>query len=491
VDFRDAGNISMNLKPIILINGIFLLIIGALMLVPCAVDFSLGDMGYKAFLLGSGFSEFFGCLMVLSSSEKNISLDLRQGLLLTTTSWIVISAFSAVPLVFGLPGLSFTDAFFETMSGLTTTGSTVLTQLETLPHGILLWRSMLQWVGGVGIIAMAIVILPFLRVGGMQLFKAESSDRSDKVFPRVQQIAGAIALVYVVLTLACGLLYAQEGMTAFEAVNHAMTTLSTGGFSTSDGSMGAFHNPSVLWTSTVFMLLGGMPFVLYVKAIHGNLGELLLNSQVRSFLVAVVLVTFLITTWLVHENNFDALVALRISAFNIVSIITTTGYASTDYTLWGTFPVAVLFFLTLVGGCTGSTAGGLKIFRFEIMYRFLKRQLQMQLYPHGSYVSTYNKRHLPDEIMRSTGVFIFLFVLAVAALSTALTFTGLDILTSISGAFTAVANVGPGFGDTIGPAGNFSTLPDVAKWLLSFGMLLGRLEVLTVLLLFSRSYWQE
>jgi trk system potassium uptake protein TrkH len=480
----------MNLRPILFVEGIFVMMVGTLMLIPSLVDFSCADHGCEPFLIGAALALFFGSLMVCSSLEGEITLTLRQGLLLTASSWVVISAVAAVPLALSLH-ISFTDAFFETMSGLTTTGSTVLSNLDTMDRGVLIWRSILQWIGGVGIIVIAVAVLPFLRVGGMQLFKMESSERSDKVFPRAGQLAGAIAIVYISLTAMCAFLYDMEGMTTFEAINHAMTTLSTGGFSTSDKSMGLFQSPGIIWTSTIFMALGGIPFVLYIRSIHGKWSALFESSQVRVFLLFLVCATLMISLWLVIYNHFDPMEALRLSAFNVVSVVTTTGYATADYSLWGTFPVVVFFFLMFVGGCTGSTAGGIKIFRFEIMCRFVVRQLQILLHPSRAATMRYNNREVTDDVMRSTVLFVFQFIMVVALLALALAFTGLDLITSLTGALTAVANVGPGLGQLIGPAGNFASLPDFAKWALAFGMLVGRLEILTVLVLFSRHYWQD
>jgi len=478
----------MDIRPILFIEGAFIALIGLLMLVPCGVDFIYADGGCEAFLIGAAIAEFLGGMMMCSSLEGEVSLDLRQGMLLTSTSWIVISAVSAIPIAVCLH-LQYADAFFEAMSGLTTTGSTVLTNLDTMDHGVLIWRSMLQWVGGIGIIVMAVALLPFLRVGGMQLFKTESSDRSDKIFPRVSQIAKAITLIYVGLTTSCALLYGLAGMTPFEAVNHAMTTLSTGGFSTSDSSMGHFQNPSVIWISTTFMALGGIPFVLYVRTFHGHWGDLFRSSQVRTFLTFLATATVMIAVWLTLRDDYDIFTAFRLAAFNVVSVVTTTGYASADYSLWGTFPVIVFFFLMFIGGCTGSTAGGIKIFRFEVMGRFIQQQLRLILHPHRTCINNYNKRELNDDVMRSTTLFVFQFLTITVLLMLALSFTGLDLITSLTGAVTALANVGPGLGEVIGPSGNFATLPESAKWLLSFGMLVGRLEILTVAVLFSRHYW--
>ena len=480
----------IDVRPIVVVEGIFILVIGLLMMVPGAVDWAASDPEWKAFMVGSGISIIAGILMVSSSWTGDISFNIRQGFLLTTTSWILISAVSAIPFVFAGLKIDYTDAFFEAMSGLTTTGSTVLSGLDGMPSGILLWRSLLQWIGGIGIIVTAVAMLPFLRVGGMQLFRMESSDKSEKIMPRAAQIAAVIGLVYFGLTVLNAIAYALAGMTGFEAVNHAMTTLSTGGFSTSDQSMGHFKAPAIRWVATAFMLLSGLPFVLYANALHGKWKDLFHNSQVQSFIYFLLLVILSLSAWLSIIKGVPVSKAIRLTAFNVVSVVTTTGYASTDYSLWGTFPIVVFFFLTFVGGCTGSTSGGIKIFRFEIMYRIIRQQLHSMLYPSGVFIVRYNSRNLPSEVMRSIGIFVSQFCAIIVLMTFLLSMTGLDLMTSVTGAATAIANVGPGLGAIIGPAGNFSSLPDTAKWILSIGMLVGRLEIMTVLVLLTRGFWK-
>lgn len=479
-----------NLKPIILIEGLFVLFVGLLMAVPAFVDWQHANPDWKVFTAGSGTAVFVGGAMILSTWGTSLQISVRQGFFLTTTSWLIIAAVAALPFTFAEIGVDFTDAFFEAMSGLTTTGSTVLSGLDNMPPGILLWRSILQWFGGIGIIVTAVAMLPFLGVGGMQLFRMESSDKSDKILPRAGQIAGTISFVYVALTVLCGLAYWMADMTPFEAVNHAMTTLSTGGFSTSDQSMGHFQNPAVHWIGTAFMVLGGLPFVLYVSALHGRWRDLVFNSQVRAFVFFLVMIIMVLATWLSATKLVPIIDALRLVAFNVVSVVTTTGYASTDYSLWGAFPIMAFFFLTFVGGCTGSTSGGIKVFRFEIMVYIIQRQAHRIIFPHGVFPVMYNGRQLTDDVRQSLSLFVFTFVSITALMTLALSLMGLDFMTSFSGAATAIANVGPGLGNTIGPAGNFASLPDGAKWVLSFGMLVGRLEIITVLVLLTPWFWR-
>jgi trk system potassium uptake protein TrkH len=383
---------------------------------------------------------------------------------------------------------NFTNAMFEAMSGLTTTGATVIVGLDAAPPGLLLWRALLQWLGGIGIIGVALAILPALGVGGMQLFRTESSDRSEKVMPRVREIAMAISVIYVGLTVICGILYWFAGMSAFEALAHALTTVSTAGFSTSDSSMGNF-SPAAQWIATVFMVAGGVPFVIYLKMTRGE-RDSLRDRQVHTYLGLLLVATVAVAAWLIASGQYDFEPALRLAAFNVVAVVTTTGYATADYNTWGNAAVGVFFALMFVGGCTGSTSGGIKIFRFEVMWIVLRGHLRHLIYPRGVFQRVYAGRLLPEDVVSSVVAFFAFFFLCFTALSLVLMALNLDFLTSLSGALSAVANVGPGLGPIIGPAGNFSTLPDVAKWVLAFGMLLGRLELFTVLVLFHPQFWR-
>jgi trk system potassium uptake protein TrkH len=428
---------------------------------------------------------------VLMTWDNVRKISIRQAFVLTTVVWVVIPSFAALPLAFADLQLSYTDAFFEAMSGLTTTGSTVMLGLDSTPPGILLWRALLQWLGGIGIIAMAIVILPLLQVGGMQLFRMESSDTSDKVMPRTTQIVTYISVLYVALTALCAVLYWTGGMSGFDAVTHAMTTIATGGFSTHDASVGYFNSPAIDATATMFMLIGGMPFVLYLQALRGAPLRLIRDSQVRWFLATVVIAV--LSMWFYLEGDLEGQVFKNFFrvAFNVVSVITGTGYSTEDYSAWGPFAVSVLFFLMFVGGCAGSTTCGIKIFRFQVLYATAKNQMYRLLQPHGVFIPYYNRRPIPETVTESVMGFFFLYALAFAVIAMGLGLLGLDFLTAASGAATAISNVGPGLGPRIGPAGTFATLPDAAKWLLSFGMLLGRLELFTVLVLLLPSFWRK
>lgn len=481
------------LRPLAALLGWMLLAEATLMLLLSLADLRLTHSDWKVFAISSGITGLAGAALLLPNRHAaTVGLNLRQAFLLTPLSWTTVALFGALPLFLSdynqLEG-SFTNAFFEAVSGLTTTGSTVIVGLDLAPPGILLWRALLQWMGGIGIIGAALAILPALGVGGMQLFRTESSDRSDKLMPNVRQIALAISATYIGLTLLCMAVYGLLGMTPFEAMVHGLTTLSTGGYSTSDSSMGGWDIPALHWAATGFMLAGGIPFVLYVRLMRGE-RTALFDQQVRTFLAVLGVVILGITSWLFLTNRYDLPDALRFAAFNTVSVVTTTGYATTDYSLWGNVIIAVFFGLTFLGGCTGSTSGGIKMFRFEVIWIVLRSHFLSLLHPRAVVAKRYAGRPLPDDVVISVTVFFALFIACYSLLTIALMAFGLDFLTSASGAATALANVGPGLGDTIGPAGNFAAIPDGAKWLLCFAMLLGRLELFTVLILFMPRFWR-
>jgi trk/ktr system potassium uptake protein len=481
----------LDLRPILLVVGILLIILALFMAPPMVADMAAGHPDWQVFLVAGSVTLFIGVSLVLMNRAPGFGeLTGRQAFLLTTAVWGVLAVFAALPFAFSELRLSPADAVFEAMSGITTTGSTVIAGLDAAPPGILLWRAILQWLGGIGIIVMGVAILPILSIGGMQLLRAESSDLSEKILPRAAQLASAIGLIYLGLTLFCAILYWYAGMLPFDAAAHAMTTIATGGYSTSDASIGGFHSAAIEWIAVVFMVLGGLPFVLYIQATNGNVAALLRDAQVRWFLGIIAAASSGIALWLATTSETGAHDALRHACFNTISLITGTGFASTDYGLWGTFPVAALFFLMCVGGCTGSTTGGIKVFRFTVMHAIARNQVARLVRPHGVFVPTFNGRTLPDAAAISVMAFVFMFGLSFAVMALALSMLGLDYLTAMSGALTALANVGPGFGDIIGPSGNFSTLPASAKWLLSGAMLLGRLELFTVLILFTPAFWR-
>ncbi|MEL6700779.1 MAG: TrkH family potassium uptake protein, partial [Pseudomonadota bacterium] len=408
--------------------------------------------------------------------------------LLTTSVWVVLPVFGAIPFVMGATGAGWTDAVFEAMSGMTTTGSTVFTGLQDLPEGLLAWRSILQWLGGVGIIVVAMVFLPELRVGGMQIFRSEAFDTLGKILPRATEIARQISVIYLALTVACAFAYGAVGMDAFNAVMHALTTVSTGGFSTSDASFGAFAGGAE-YVAVVFMLLAAMPFVRFVQLLAGSALPLWRDVQIRAMLAVLGLAAVAIAIWLWAQAEAMTETAFRQSLFNATSILTGTGYASADYMLWGAFPIMVIFFLGLIGGCAGSTSCSVKIFRYQLLIASIGAQVRRIYSPSGIFTPRYQGRAVGDDVMNSVMAFFVVFIAAIIILSVLLSATGLDAITSVSGAVTALGNIGPGLGDQIGPAGHFGDLSGTAKWLLIAGMVLGRLELLAVLAIFTRKFW--
>jgi len=479
------------LRIIAFILGIFLITLAVSMLIPMLtlLLYSRTD-DLNAFLWSSLATAAVGIAMVIPGRPKDAQLRPRDMYLLTTGSWLVVCIFAALPMVL-IHHISYTDAFFETMSGVTTTGSTILVGLDKASPGLLIWRSMLHWLGGIGFIGMAVAILPLLRVGGMRLFQTESSDWGEKVMPRSHMAAKYILFIYLGLTLIGFLAFWLAGMTPFDAINHSMASISTGGFSTSDSSLANWTQPAVHWVAVVLMIFGGLPFTLYVATLRGNRRALFKDHQVRGFLGFLLATWLIFGTWLWLHSDNSWLDAFRIVAVNVTSVVTTTGFALGDYTTWGSFAVLLFFYLTFVGGCSGSTSGGLKIFRFQVAYVLLRANLQQLIHPRAVIKQQYNNHNLDEEIVRSLITFSFFFTITIGVIALGLALLGLDWVTALTGAATAVCNVGPGLGPIIGPAGNFSSLPDAAKWLLTIGMLLGRLEILTVLVLVTRAFWRH
>jgi trk system potassium uptake protein TrkH len=470
--------------------GHLLLMLSAVKLVAMAVSLLYHESSFWVFLGSALFTAALGYTLVHKGRDAK-DIKHRQLFLLTTLSWLSLCVFSAIPLWLIVPNCTLTDAVFETVSAVTTTGSTVLSGLDTMPKGILFWRAVLNWMGGIGIIVMAIAILPALKIGGMRLFKTENSDTSDKILPRSSTLSAAIGFVYLALTFCTMTAYYLAGMTGFDAVTHAMTTVATGGFANYDSSFGFYKDsPQIFWFSSFFMMLAAMPFVLFVSFAKGDKTSLWRDPQVRAFVAIVLFCSVLLTAYQVVHNDRAVFDALTHSLFNVVSIITTCGYASEDYTVWGNMAIMLFFYLTFAGACSGSTSGGLKIFRIQLAAMLLIKQLKLLVHPKAVWSQSYGGKKVDDQLLGNVLAFCFIYFATIAFIAMALSFCELDLVTAVTGAATAVANVGPGLGSVIGPAGNFSTLPDAAKWWLSLGMLMGRLEILTLLILFTPSYWR-
>ena len=477
-------------KTVFFITGILIVILGIFMIVPYGIQLIYSENN-NSFLFSSIITIFIGILTILVNLKKDNQLTLQQAFLFSVLAWVSIAVFGSLPFMFSNLKLSFSDAFFESMSGITTTGSTVIYDLDTSSKSILLWRAIMQWLGGIGIIVMATTVLPLLKVGGMQLFKTDSSG-TEKILPKTIEVATTIISIYLVLTFSCGLIYWMQGMSIFDSVAHSFTTLATGGFSTHNESIGYFKNPGIEITATLFIILGSIPFISYLKFIKGNRKIFFQDVQIKGFfylLFISILIMFIYLFLNNIENSF--LDNLRISSFNVLSILSGTGYVTDDFGLWGEFPLIFFIFLMFVGGCAGSTTCGIKVFRLQILFIFIKNQIKKLIYPNRILVLNYNKEKIEDSFINSVIIFIFSYLFLFLIIAMLLSISGLDFLSAVSGAATSISNVGPGLGDMIGPNGNFSEVSNTSKWILSFAMLLGRLEIFAVLVLFLPSFWRS
>jgi|TARA_B100001540_G_scaffold29283_1_gene25170 trk system potassium uptake protein TrkH len=478
-------------KTVFFITGVLVVVLGIFMLIPYLLQIYYQENSHS-FLSSAFITIFIGCLFILANLEKNYRLNLQETFLFSTLAWVFVAIFGSLPFIFSTLNLSFSEAFFESMSGITTTGSTVISNLDDAPKSILLWRAIMQWLGGIGIIVMAITVFPLLKVGGMQLFKMESSQDTEKIFPRTAEVAKTIISTYLVLTFLCSIFYWFFGMSIFDSVAHSMTTIATGGFSTHTESIGYFQSPNIEMVATIFIILGSIPFISYLKFLKGNSKVFFQDVQIRGLLYLLIVSVFIMFLYLFFTNSEISLLdRLRISSFNVVSILSGTGYVTDDFGLWGKFSLIFFLFLMFVGGCAGSTTCGIKIFRLQMLFLFIQNQIKKLIYPNSISIVKYNNQKISDNFITSVIIFIFSYLFLFIILAILLSITGLDFLSAVSGAATSISNVGPGLGEMIGPNGNFSQVSDVSKWLLSFGMLLGRLELFAVLVLFFPSFWRN
>jgi len=477
-----------NYKTVFFTLGILQIILGIFMLIPIFVQFLFKEID-SSFFGASIITIIFGTLFFLSNLDHDKKLNLQQAFLLTALSWLSIAIFGSLPLIFSEVNFSFTNAFFESMSGITTTGSTIIPNLEEMPKAILLWRAILQWLGGIGIIVMAITLMPIMNVGGMQLFKISNSDSSEKILPKSKEIALRLIYIYSGLTTLCAISYKILGMNTFDSITHSMTTIATGGFSNYNDSIGFFNSFSIEISAMIFIILGSLPFIAYIKFLNGNRRIFFSDIQIRTFLKIILISILILSIYLFLDKSSE--LNLRTVLFNVISILTGTGYVNAQFDNWGGFPLIIFIGLMFIGGCAGSTTCGIKIFRFQILYSFVLNQLKKIIYPKGIFVLKYNQSPVDDKFTASIISFIYMYLVIFFAITALLSLTGLDFITSISGAATSISNVGPGLGSTIGPNGNFSSLPDISKWILSFGMILGRLELFAILVLFLPSFWRN
>ena len=477
-----------NYKTVFFTLGILQIILGISMVFPIITQIIFDELD-SSFIGASLITIIFGTLFFLSNLDHDKKLSLQNAFLLTALSWLSIAVFSSLPFIFSNLNLSITDSFFESMSGITTTGSTIITDLNSSPKAILLWRALLQWLGGIGIIVMAITLMPIMNVGGMQLFKVSSSDASEKILPKTKEITLRLILIYLILTFLCSFFYNICGMEFFDSLTHSMTTIATGGFSNYNESIGYFNNIKIEIVSMIFIILGSIPFISYIKFLSGKKNIFYTDAQIKSFIKIIFYSILILFFYLIIFNKSFSHVSLRSISFNVISILTGTGYVTQNFDDWGSFPLIYFLILMFIGGCAGSTACGIKIFRVQILYLFLKNQLKKIIYPRGIFIIKYDNNNINEKFMASIIAFIYLYIIIFFIITAMLSLSGLDFTTSISGAATSISNVGPGLGELIGPNGNFSQLPDFSKWILSFGMILGRLELFAILVLFLPSFW--
>ena len=478
-------------RSIVNIIGLLLCIEAAAMLIPMLYDLAYKNDDWVQFLYSSLTTFFIGIILFISFRKKNIKLGIRQAFVLTIASWIVISLFGSIPFIYSSSSLSYTDAFFESVSGITTTGSTVIYNLEYLSEGILIWRSLLQWFGGIGIIVLAMAILPTLQIGGMQLLHMEHDDPYEKTIPKVNRFVLELFILYVFLSIVCGALYFINGMSGFDSVIHAMTTISTGGFSSHDQSFAFFNSFKIELVSVVFMIIGSLPFVLYLQFLHRQKNNFLKDDQIKLFFIVIFLIVILTSIWLKVNLSNDYLSSLRISLFNIISILTGTGYSSNNFSNWGSYGAVIMMIIMFIGGCAGSTTGGIKIFRLQILFRGASSQIKKLVQPHAIYVMRFNGKTVNENTYNSVMGFFFMYIFLFIISAICLSFFNLDFITAFSAAASAISNVGPGLGDIIGPSGNYSSLDNGAKWILALIMIIGRLEIFTVLVLLSVNFWKN
>ena len=478
-------------RPILNILGLLLCIESIALLIPMIFDYINNNEDWKQFFFISCLTFFIGLVLYVGFKNEKLKINLRQAFLLTILSWLVIALFGSLPFMYSSSSLNFTNAFFESVSGITTTGSTVISNFDSLSEGVLIWRSLLQWFGGIGIIVLAVAILPTLQIGGMQLLHMEHDDPYEKTLPKINKFIFEIIFLYFGLTILCLFSYYFNGMNAFDSLIHSMTTISTGGFSNKSLSFGYFDSQTLESISILFMILGSLPFVIFIKFIHGQKNSLFKDDQIRLFIFLLVSIVLISCFWVKHYLNIEWSSALRLTTFNITSILTGTGYTSTNYNNWGGFGLIIILMIMFIGGCAGSTTGGVKVFRFQILFRGVRLQIKKLTQPHAVFLMKFNKKTVTENTYTSIISFFFIYILLFILSSMILSFLGLDFLTALSASASAISNVGPGVGEIIGPNGNYSGINEIGKWVLAFTMLIGRLEIFTILVLFSKNFWKK
>ncbi|MBR1601500.1 MAG: TrkH family potassium uptake protein [Alphaproteobacteria bacterium] len=476
-------------QPVFMISGYILGILGLVMLIPAGFDISETGDDWSPFISAAMITIFFGFSLFLSNYTKIEKITLKQGYLVTVVSWILVCMFAAIPFILHHSTESITDAVFEATSGITGTGATIMADVEVLPTSVLLWRSLLNYIGGLGIVIFAVALLPFLGIGGMQMFQHENSDSNDKFMPKFSYIAKRILIVYFLLTAIASCALFLCGMGWFDAINHAMSAIGTGGFSTKNESIGAFHSATIEVLIMIFMAAGALPMTFYILlASHRNPDK---NGQVRMFLKITLIFSLLLSGYLYYTSDFSLLSSLRQSFFTVISIVTTTGLSASDYTQWGIWITSVVLLLSLSGGCTGSTSGSIKIFRWQVIKAFLRKYFLSAIEPNRVIPLKIGEVNMPEKVTMSVFVYVFSFLICLALLTVLLSVCGIDFRTSVAAATACITNVGVGAVEVIGPRGNYAFFSNEIKEILCFAMLLGRLEVITVIVVLSKSFWKN
>ena len=478
-------------KPISLVLGFLICSTGIFLSVPLITELIYKTDQWQAYVVPLIVYLVVGGSLIIINKDTEMKLNLKGAFFLTGISWIVMALLCSIPFMFAKTNLTFADALFESMSGITTTGSTIINDLDLQPKGVLIWRALLQWLGGIGIIVLAISVLPFLKVGGMQLFHMEGDDPYEKFLPRITSVVSKIFIIYISLTITCIISYFYLGMSLFDSITHGFTTISTGGFSTHNESFAFFDNNKILVTSIIFMIIGSLPFILLAQVSIRSPFILFKDQQIRLFIL--ILIGLIISLYFIVGDGITNTITNKIIiiSFNSISIITGTGYVSENFENWGNYSSLLFLLIMFIGGCAGSTTGGLKIFRFQILYLSVKNHIKKLIKPHGVFASKFNNKVIPETSFDSVTSFFYLYILSFVLISLLLSFSGYDLITCLSAAATAISNVGPGLGEIIGPDGNFSSLSSYSKYILALGMLFGRLEILTLLILLSPFYWKN
>ena len=480
-----------NFKPIALVGGTVICAVGFLLLIPLITEIIYQTESWQSYAVPILLYLIVGGSLVITNRNVELKISTKEAFIITSLSWILLSVLCAVPFIYTQISLSVVDSIFESMSGITTTGATIINHLDDLPKGILIWRALLQWLGGIGIVVIALVILPFLRIGGMQLFHLEGDDPYEKFLPKISSVVSKIIIAYVVLTLLLIILYYFNGMILFDAIAHSFTTISTGGFSTHDKSFAYFQSNSILIIAIIFMIIGSIPFLLLAQTTITNIFNVIKDHQVRLFLLILIISITMIYYFARNYVDGDIFHQFSTISFNTISIISGTGYVSDNFETWGNYASVLFLFLMFIGGCAGSTTGGLKIFRFQILFKYIVLHLKKMLQPHMVISAQFNGKKVPDSTYESVMTFFFIYIITFASSALLLSFSGIDFLTCISAAASAISNVGPGLGEIVGPEGNYSSLTDYSKFVLTLTMFLGRLEMLTIFVLLLPSFWKN